>query len=242
MKAEHRKELETNILADKMGKLISGAKEGPTRGFLFYLLVGLAAIVVVFFIYRWLVMGANKNAPLWIALEDGDASNIEAIVKLSKNEYPGKAARFQIAWQYLWFSGLNRLGDSPKQALKSIEIAEAYYTDLAKDCKDDPVFQPEALYGLAVIEETRLIEKEKRASLALVTEKYQAVVTANKDSAFARLAKQRLDDLETKSLDILTFYHDLDIVLSRLERPLFPDGWEEEFKKKFKGGLNPVNP
>ena len=246
MKAEHRKELETNILADKMGKLISGAKEGPSRGFLFYLLVGLAAVVVAFLIYRWLVMGANKNAAYWPALDEGDAANIEAIMKMAPNEYPGKAARCQAAWQFLWVNGLSRLGETPKQALKSIEVAEVYYTELVKDCKDDPVFLPEALYGLAVIEETRLIEKKNRVSLALVTEKYQAVWKSNKDSAFGKLAKQRLDDLEddTKSREILLFYNDLDFNLTRMERPLMPaDGFDiEEFKKKFKGGFNPGNP
>src|SRR5438128_2541081 len=45
MKAEHRKELETNILADKMGKFITGAKTGPSRGSVRYLVI--AAVVVL---------------------------------------------------------------------------------------------------------------------------------------------------------------------------------------------------
>jgi hypothetical protein len=48
MKAEHRKELQTNTLADWLGRTIQRLKEGPSRPFLYFL--GLVALVVVLFL------------------------------------------------------------------------------------------------------------------------------------------------------------------------------------------------
>ena len=45
MKAEHRKELETNVLAQQLGKAYEGLKQGPSRTTLFW--VGGAAAVVL---------------------------------------------------------------------------------------------------------------------------------------------------------------------------------------------------
>ena len=196
MKAEHRKELETNILADKVGKLISATKEGPSRGFLFYILCALGALFVLFLIYRWSVSGKGENEANWFYLEEGSQKANEELVLKAPAENAGKAARLQRAYFILWNIGLKRLGFNPKQALQYIERAEVEYEQLAKDCKDDPVYLPEALYGLAVIEETRLLERKNRENLALVIDKYQDVVKANKDSAFAALALKRIDEMK----------------------------------------------
>jgi hypothetical protein len=229
MKAEHRKELETNILADKVGKLITGAKEGPSRGFVFYLTAGLAAVVVAFLLYRWWVVGGDANARLWLAIEDGDRDRIAAVYKLGPTDFPGKVAAFQFAWEDLWFFGLKRLGENPKEARKAIAEAEERYVTLAKACQGDPVFQPEALYGLAVIAETNAIDD--RNNLVDALDKYKAVVKANKESAFAVLAQQRVNDLEDdeKNRAIQRFYHDLEIHLRRQEVPFLPPGFEKGF-------------
>ncbi len=240
MKAEHRKELETNILADKVGKLISGAREGPSRGFLFYIVCGLAALVVGFLIYRWFVSGRSNNSENWTLLEFGGFKEIEAVLSRAGKENPGKAARCQYAYHLLWHEGLKHLGVNPRKAREKIDDAEKWYQEIADECKGDPVFLPEALYGLAIIEETRLLEKKQRETLIVVIDKYKAVDKANKDSAFAALARKRVEELEdeTKSRDILRFYQDLEANLRRVEMPFLPEGMDrDEFMKKFGGKL-----
>jgi hypothetical protein len=239
MKAEHRKELETNILADKMGRLITGAKQGPSRGLVFYLLIGLGVAVVAFLIYRWMVTSSTRASELWLGLEDGDREVMAALRKTGGADNPGKVALFDAAWEQLWIGGIKRMGVNPTLALESIKNAEAMYTDLAKVCENDPVFHPEALYGLAIIEETRLVEKPNRdAGVALVIEKYNAVSKANKESAFAKSARERVDQLEdeNKSREILRFYMELEDKLKGFARPPglpkeFGD-FEEFLKKK----------
>jgi len=48
MKAEHRKELETNALAERMGRVVQGMKQAPQkRTMLWMVLVAVAVVVVV---------------------------------------------------------------------------------------------------------------------------------------------------------------------------------------------------
>lgn len=52
MKAEHRKELQTNKLADSLGKMVQRAKEGPSRNTV--IVIGSVAVVVaLFFTWRY---------------------------------------------------------------------------------------------------------------------------------------------------------------------------------------------
>ena len=53
MKAEQRKELETNTLADKMGRAMLRVKSSPRRTFLTYVIVAAAAIFAVWFGLHW---------------------------------------------------------------------------------------------------------------------------------------------------------------------------------------------
>lgn len=234
MKAEHRKELETNILADKMGKLITGAKHGPSRGFLFYAVIGLVSVAALFLLYRYFATSSTRSGPQWYKFEDGSQEAVIEVVTKGGNDTPSKAARFQLAYENLWIYGIKSLGGSnPAAAKRKIEEAEDNYKKLAELCKDDPVFQPEALYALAVIEETKAINfRDKRDGeeeidyIAEALAKYKAVVKANSGSAFAQLAQQRIDELENedKNRDIRRFYQDLRVTLRRNEMPVFPPG------------------
>ena len=63
MKAEHRKELQTNVLADRLGKAIQGIKEGPSRGtMLFVGVVALAGLLIFVWWYFWSTSQAAESA------------------------------------------------------------------------------------------------------------------------------------------------------------------------------------
>lgn len=225
MKAEHRKELETNVLADRMGKILHGAREGPSRSFIYWILGGLALLVVVFVFSRWRTTRSEQAALQWVMFEDGHPQYLEKIAKEAADRDTGKAAQFQLAWEDLWTKGIKLLGgpNSYKVAMSNIDLAEQRYKKLAETCKNDPIFYPEALYALAVIEETRAIED--RDNLEKAKEKYKEVVRAAKESSFGRQASQRLEVLEdeTKSRDLKRFYQDLQVYVKPPEKILPPD-------------------
>ena len=210
MKAEHRKELETNILADRVGKFIITAKKGPSRGSIYYVLFGLVLLVALFIVYRYFVRKSETRAQAWMFLEDG---GIQHAGKIAEGSEAQKAVRFQIAWVLYWSNGVRRLGagNGYVAGMDSIGKAEELYTELEKSCKGDPVFHPEALYGLAVISETRAIDD--RANLDAALEKFKELAKAYPDSAFGQLAKKRADQLgnEAEFDDVKRFYHSLEV-------------------------------
>jgi len=91
------------------------------------------------------------------------------------------------------------------------------------------VFEPEARFTLAVIEETRALADRKRLDTAQSL--YQKVADDFKESGYAKLAVARLAVLkdEQKRAELVRFYQNLSdqLGMNRLEpkgnEPLFPD-------------------
>lgn len=237
MKAEHRKELETNELADRMGRMLQGAKKGSRSSF-YWFLAALAVVVLVFLYSRYRTKQTEQAAFNWFLLEDGSGEAYDRLRESAGKSNAAKAMRFQMAWQRLWGDGIKRLHQF-KNAKDSIEAAEADYKKLAEESRGDPTFLAEALYGLAVVEETKAIDNIDNLTIAV--NKYKEVVKANKDSAFAERAKARLAVLEDedKLRDLKKFYLDLaHYIKPRVEDlpfnhpPLSPDALKALIGKK----------
>src|SRR5439155_19574769 len=100
MKAEHRKELQTNFLADRMGRLMQGMKAGPkTSG---SVVIGVLAALTIGTIVAWYVAGMNSNrSPLWVRFEkdsaDRDLEGLRSLAISNPGTLPARAARFQRA-------------------------------------------------------------------------------------------------------------------------------------------------
>src|SRR5207244_1292408 len=91
----------------------------------------------------------------------------------------------------------------------SLELAEFMYNSLAESCKGDPVWEPEALYNLAVIEETKAVQD--REHLRKAREKYEELANQYKDSAHGKLAAERAERLKAGSPSydaVAAFYQD----------------------------------
>src|SRR4051794_33450609 len=73
MKAEHRKELETNVLADRLGHLVTNFKQGISRSTA--IVLGVIALgVVLFLIWRYFHLASqDRNASLWFAWDQLNA-------------------------------------------------------------------------------------------------------------------------------------------------------------------------
>jgi hypothetical protein len=231
MKAEHRKELETNILADRMGRMIQGARKGPSRS-LVYWVIGILAVCVAAFIWtRWQTRSRETLSRNWVEFEGAQFQSLQALMSQYATTNVGKAAKFQIAWEHLWVGGIKQVGGANrKNALDNIVKAQVMYEDLKKDCKNDPTFLAEALYGLALIEETRVLEtNEDPPDMTRAIESYRQVAEKCKETAFGKLAQDRVDLLEdpAKVKDVQQFYRDMRAASRRR-------AFQEEFMEKFK--------
>lgn len=209
MKAEHRKELERNALAEGMGRMIRGVKERPSRrsAYIWLGVVLLAAGLGLWYFFS--NQSRNNNAETWARLDT--ATDFTTIIGMAfdisegqKGEpapilnNQGKVARFQYAWLVLWEDGIKVLTKSPEEATRNITTAKSLFDTLAEECSDDPVLGPEAYYAIAVAEESlaadpALVERqlnEAKKAYAKVAEKYP-------NSAYGLQAKKRVDALTT---------------------------------------------
>ena len=194
MKAEQRKELETNTLADKMGHMMQRVRGGQRRTYVTYFIVAIAVLAAAYFGYRWYVGDKVGRSLEWLMLYDGSRNHIEGLTdKMDTNA--GKAAWLQIAWFRYWDDGIKLLAADKAMAMKNIESAGKIYEELAKTCKDDPVYEPQALLGLAVVEESLAVQA--RSHLDRAKTNYEALTDNEKykDTAETNFARQRLEIL-----------------------------------------------
>jgi hypothetical protein len=214
MKAEHRKELETNVLADRLGRVVTNLKQGPQRGTAMYVVLGILVAAAVFIGVRWYRMSKNENSDAWLYFEAGEIKALEDSYPLSK---PGVAWRFQRAWFTMWENGIKKLGADQKSALENLELARRVYEDLKIEVAGDPILEPEAMYCLAQIEETMAVTDRNR--LATAAEMYDEVAKKHDKSAYGELAQKRAEILndETKRAEVARLYQELDTAMFRFD-------------------------
>ena len=215
MKAEHRKELQTNYLADRMGRLMQGMKAGPqnTGSMVIWVLVALTIGTVVV----WYIAGMNSNrSPLWVRFEqDSDRHDLEGLMQLANanpGTLPARAARLQRARISLEEGLASLYGIQREAAVSQVEQARQLYADLAQECTDDPILAPQALMGAAKAEEALAgIPKTDDASECLdkALEYYRRLTKNYPNSFLAKAAQERVDSLEKNRDDADKFYQEM---------------------------------
>jgi hypothetical protein len=208
MKAEHRKQLQTNALADRMGRLVQTLKQRPQKRTVLYVVIGLALLLGLFIFLRYRAAQAAERSQLWVFLDNGHQVYIDELWKNRGDSNAGRAAQFQYAWYTTWENGIKALAADHGRALFNLEkVAKPMYRKLAEACKDDPIWEPEAYYVLAVIEETFAVMDRKHLDKA--REQYDIVASKFKTSAAGIRAEKRAELLKpnTRSRDeINNFY------------------------------------
>src|SRR5262245_6902641 len=206
MKAEHRKELETNTLADRMGRLLETAKQKPQGGTVLWIFFGVGVLVVTFLVIRWYGTGKAENSDGWESLYRND---YKGVLETHPDKIQGQAVRFDIAWEQLWVGGIRKLGVDPKGAKEGMLNARKQYEKLLEECEGDPVLVPEAIYSLGVIEETLAIDD--RSHLDGAIDYYEDASKKFPQSAYGQLAKNRLETLQSDEgrKEVNTVYQDL---------------------------------
>lgn len=158
MKAQHRKELQTNVLADRVGKLLESVKAGPNKSVL--LLSSAAALVIVLGlgVYYYSQFTKQKRSDLWLKVDE--ANTLEQLEKLA-NDHPNSAAsrvvRFEQARQH-YRLGIERLYSSVEsdrsESRDHLNSARDLYDQLGKENNESKVLAQEALLGSAKTRES----------------------------------------------------------------------------------------
>jgi hypothetical protein len=247
MKAEHRKELQTNLLADRMGRLLQNVKAKPSRR---GVLIGAAVVAVLVALATWWFLqnrGVANEQERWVQFEQTtDLNKLKETATDYPNSNQAKAARLQLNYIKLWEGkfaplgvGLKHLMAQPIQAYQALKECKEEYEKLAEECKEDPIFGSEAMYGLAVVEETMTCFLEKKEDVTQQLDKalkaYDAVVEKFPKGGFSGQAEKRAAELRNPDSRkrIETFYVQVHGEVAVFLR-------QDELRQKFK--LPPQHP
>src|SRR5262245_19582306 len=149
MKAEHRKELKTNALADSLGRALQNMKEGPSQRTLLW--AGLIALVVVLFlVWRWVKSSSEESdSALWLRWDNlYTPTEVQKFADEARGTTQGRVARLQLARLHVR-NGVLALGLSKSDGRQELEEGAKAYEALVEETHDLPMMQQEALLGAA---------------------------------------------------------------------------------------------
>ncbi len=197
MKAEHRKELQTNSLSRQLSNLINYSKKPPST---IWMIVGV--IVLLAIAYWWLTsMMANRAGSSWIALWNW-RNSIENAPKQLAGTAADKALQLLQA-DSLFDTANENMMLSPQMAQDGYREASAKYEEVAKAVGSQPFMALRANMGAAR-------SAEAMGDIARARTFYEAalkVAESHKwtDHPLALDARQRLQAMEQKG-DAVAFY------------------------------------
>jgi hypothetical protein len=192
MKAEHRKELETNVLAQQLEKAYQGLRQGPSRTTILWI-VGIVAVLLIYFLFRYFMSSSEAaTSERWLELDDiVFPEQLETVLKKGdlKDTPQGRLARFKEARLNL-SEGVRILGNSPTDGVEKIENATKAYEELAKSSLKVALLHQEALWGAAK-------GNEALGNIEQATSWYTKLKDEYPTSALGEDAKNQLKRLES---------------------------------------------
>lgn len=245
MKAEKRHQLQTNVLADSVGRLLQGMKSAPrTRSTLVWVFVVLAVGTIILWRYGVYASLGHYSA-LWSEVDNASRdpqngpSKLVQIGDENRGTLPGRTARFEVARLYLQSgqAGIRAVWER-NDAVKRIYQALRLYRKLVKDCLDSPLLTQEAMMGIAQAEES-LVSIPTKTVLAKDTDtpdpddpqafdlqralaSYEQLAKLYPDSPLGKEADNRAREIEKDRAGIEKFYADLNAWASR-SKDAFPE-------------------
>jgi hypothetical protein len=155
MKAEHRKELQTNTLADYLGRTVRSVRSGAGISWFKIFLIGVVVLGIAF--VWWTIRNKNRaDAENWAKIQYNDKPTLYELGNEYKDTKQGQAARFRVAFFLMW-EGIKLLGTPEpgvsQQGLGAVNQAKDMYRELAEQVKDDPERLAEAKYHIFVAKE-----------------------------------------------------------------------------------------
>jgi hypothetical protein len=210
MKAGQRKQLETNVLADRLGKFVKGLKEGPSRTTWIVLGV-IAAGVILFFVWQYFSKSSEeKDSARWyLAMRlfegertstnpddlgtatGGNERDLEKFAKDNEGTTQGRLARFYLARMAL-AQGEDKLGSRRETALANVRKASDLYEKLISESSDWPVLHMEAIMRSGKA-------REMLGDFDKAVEFYNQLISEYSKSAYVDEARDRVKKLEKGS-------------------------------------------
>jgi hypothetical protein len=213
MKAEERKELETNSLIRGITSLVERAKSG--RLFSPWVLAVLVIVVVGGGIWFYLAYeGGKLTSAAWVAVSrSSSTADLKDVLDVHKDGPAARVARLELARIQLGPDGIGKLAtrerDERNKAIENIEKAREELTKLADEFKGDKTMRATCLLGVAEAELALVgVPKdasgpESRGSVAKAVELYrEAAKVVGEKSTAAETYRKRADDLEAKKSQI----------------------------------------
>jgi hypothetical protein len=210
MKAEHRKELQTNSLADLLGRMLQGRQ---TSSGLPWFKIFLGVFVCLVLVVVWWVLGnrARNFSEAWEKVDLGTSKALQEVQAEMPGSKQAEAALyidgFKGVWETIKLFGSGQKGQG-EQAKNLVENALVpHYVKLAEIAKDDPEHLAEAKYNLFVCRETlaaidiKNLDEAKKELEELSTGDLAA-------TAYGQLAKKRLEQYNNPAQysSIVAFY------------------------------------
>ena len=194
MKAEHRKELMTNTLANRLGEAVQTMKEGPSRNTTL-VLIGVGLVVILVLVWRYLANSAEEaDSARWLRWDE--LRTPEELQKFAddkdlQGQTVGRLARLAEARKDLHdgLRDLGGVGTIRKQAQESIQKAAALYDKLADEFTDKPLLHQQVLLGAAKAHESMGDYEQAHKFYEQLTQKY-------KDTALGKDADEQLKRLK----------------------------------------------
>jgi hypothetical protein len=214
MKAQHRRELQTNVLADRVGRLVQGIRQNPkSSATVVWIIIGL--IIGTGVIWYFLGSGSGSSSQ-WLQLESAsDPAKLEQIIKENPGTIAARTARFQKSRMELQ-EGLRTLFSADRaRAINNLIDARRNFLELAVQCANEPILVQEALTGAAKAEESLIgvtrsdNNGQPLGTLDRATELYGQVAKSYPDSYLGKAAANHVADLEKSRTDVEKFYAEL---------------------------------
>jgi len=215
MKAEERKHLKENELAERLGRVWQTVASGSTTNTIIWgvILVGLA--LAIGWRYYSNATFRTRSAE-WSAVERANsAAELEQIIKDHPGTVVAKVAKVHLT-RYQMDDALARVaGPTSEDRIKAAEALTAVrdrYAELAKEFSDKPELVQESLMGVAKADEVLSAipkadsPKEPRESLDTAQAAYEELAKRYPESYFGKQAAKRAEEIKDHKLQIRGFY------------------------------------
>lgn len=243
MKAEERKEIETNSLV----LLVQRVRRNTNWRTVYYIVGALALIIAGIILYRYFSSESNKARDA-ILDQLAAADTIEKLkqgMEEHRGTVYGSLFKINLARLLLKNEGIPKLGsdrwDPRNRAAENIEQAKTYYLELTGELKEkeQASLVQEAWVGAAQAEESLVgLPKteggsDSRGDVNKAIEYYEKAGSIFPDTEFSKRYKERAEKLKNTKDDFVAaqkaFY-------KPIERPTFPTGKNDPFAPPVPGG------
>jgi predicted negative regulator of RcsB-dependent stress response len=203
MKAEHRKELQTNTLSATLASWLESLRAGPTTGsVIFWAFILLAIGCIVGWRY-YSASALEARSALWTKVENATSpKELLEIAEANPGTPAARAARFESARLQLR-QGLEKILSNleieREEAWKDVKAAEEEYGRLAAELTEHPVLVQEALFGLAKA-------REGQGNIDGALEAYEKLTKKYGETPLGKIAAEQMDKLKANSDQAKEFY------------------------------------